>query len=64
MCGQIMVRWQSVNGKEWTRNVLYDTTTSELREEQKEAMDMRLGIWGAKGLKERPRDYRKKHPRV
>ncbi len=42
-------------------NVKY---TNELREAQKEARDMRLGIWGAKGLKERPSDYRKKHPRI
>jgi len=42
-------------------NVKY---TNELREAQKEARDMRLGIWGAKGLKEKPSNYRKKHPRI
>jgi micrococcal nuclease len=42
-------------------NVRY---THELREAQKKARDMRLGIWGEKGLKEMPSDYRKRHPRT
>ena len=42
-------------------NVRY---TNELRAAQKEARNMRLGIWGEKGLKEMPRDYRKRHPRT
>jgi len=42
-------------------NVRY---TNELRQAQKEARDMRLGIWGEKGLKEIPGDYRKRHPRT
>ena len=42
-------------------NVRY---TNELREAQKEARDLRLGIWGEKGLKEMPNDYRKRHPRT
>ncbi|MEW6068389.1 MAG: thermonuclease family protein [Nitrospirota bacterium] len=29
---------------------------------QREAKDKRLGIWGEKGLKEKPSDYRRKHP--
>lgn len=31
---------------------------------QKEAQNKKLGIWGKKGLKQRPYDYRKEHPRV
>jgi len=38
--------------------------THELRQAQKEARDMRLGIWSEKGLKEMPSDYRKRHPRT
>ena len=34
----------------------------ELRKAQHEARQQGLGIWGKKGLKERPGDYRKKHP--
>lgn len=30
---------------------------------QKEAKDKKLGIWGKNGLKQRPYDYRKEHPR-
>lgn len=30
---------------------------------QKEAQDKKLGIWGKNGLKQRPYDYRKEHPR-
>ncbi len=30
---------------------------------QRAARERRLGIWGAEGLKERPLDYKKKHPR-
>lgn len=33
-----------------------------LRQAQHEARQQGLGIWGQKGLKERPGDYRKKHP--
>jgi len=36
----------------------------ELREAQKEARDMGVGIWSEKGLKEMPGDYRKRHPRT
>lgn len=38
--------------------------SEELREAQKEARDMSLGIWSENGLEERPSDYRKKHPRI
>jgi len=44
-----------------TPNVRY---TNELRQAQKEAREMRLGIWREKGLKEKPSDYRKRHPRT
>ncbi|MBI4690462.1 MAG: thermonuclease family protein [Nitrospirae bacterium] len=37
---------------------------NELRKAQGEARRLRLGIWGSSGLKERPCDYRKKHPRL
>jgi micrococcal nuclease len=30
---------------------------------QRSARENKLGIWGADGLKERPLDYKKKHPR-
>jgi micrococcal nuclease len=36
----------------------------ELRTAQREARDGRAGIWAEKGLKERPGDYRKAHPRL
>lgn len=36
----------------------------ELRSAQKAARDKGLGIWSTKGLKERPGDYRKEHPRI
>jgi micrococcal nuclease len=42
-------------------NVRY---TNELRQAQKEARDMALGIWGEEGLKEMPSDFRKRHPRT
>jgi micrococcal nuclease len=35
----------------------------ELKAAQKEARDGRHGIWSMEGLKERPEDYRKEHPR-
>ncbi|NCO84588.1 MAG: thermonuclease [Nitrospirae bacterium CG_4_10_14_3_um_filter_44_29] len=34
----------------------------ELRMAENEARQHRRGIWNSKGLKESPRDYRKKHP--
>ena len=34
-----------------------------LRTAQKKARRDKVGIWGEKGLQERPYDYRKKHPR-
>jgi len=40
-------------------NIKYVDT---LREAQNEARQHRRGIWGSKGLKESPDDYRKKHP--
>jgi endonuclease YncB( thermonuclease family) len=36
----------------------------ELRTAQREARDRKAGIWAEKGLKERPGDYRKSHPRL
>ena len=42
-------------------NVKY---VNELRAAQREARERRLGIWSEKGLKEKPVDYRKKHPRI
>ena len=42
-------------------NVRY---SSEFRTAQQEAREGRLGIWSEKGLKERPADYRKEHPRI
>src|SRR4030042_4471064 len=35
----------------------------EFRKAQGEARDKRLGIWSEDGLKERPQDYRREHPR-
>jgi micrococcal nuclease len=34
------------------------------RKAQRMAREQKLGIWGADGLKERPLDYKKKHPRL
>jgi len=34
------------------------------RKAQRAAREQKLGIWGADGLKERPLDYKKKHPRL
>lgn len=42
-------------------NVKY---VDELRAAQREARGRRLGIWSEKGLKEKPVDYRKEHPRI
>ncbi len=42
-------------------NVKY---VNELRAAQKEAREGKLGIWSEEGLKERPGDYRKEHPRL
>ncbi len=42
-------------------NVKYVT---ELKSAQREARDMGLGIWAEKGLKEKPGDYRREHPRI
>jgi micrococcal nuclease len=36
----------------------------DLRTAQREAKDSRVGIWGEKGLNERPGDYRRQHPRI
>ena len=36
----------------------------EFRSAQREARDGRAGIWAEKGIKERPGDYRKSHPRL
>ena len=36
----------------------------ELRTAQQEARAQKAGIWAGKGLKERPGDYRKTHPRL
>ncbi len=41
-------------------NVKY---VEEFRTTQTKAREKKIGIWGANGLKERPRDYRKEHPR-
>ncbi|HMK49074.1 MAG TPA: thermonuclease family protein [Thermodesulfovibrionales bacterium] len=35
----------------------------ELRDAQRDARDKKLGIWSEEGLKERPKDYRREHPR-
>ncbi len=37
---------------------------NELRAAQQEARERRLGIWSENGLKERPVDYRREHPRI
>jgi len=42
-------------------NVKY---VNELKDAQREARQGKLGIWSEKGLKERPRDYRRDHPRM
>ncbi|MEW6585335.1 MAG: thermonuclease family protein [Nitrospirota bacterium] len=36
----------------------------ELAAAQREARGARMGIWGEGGLKKRPGDYRKEHPRI
>jgi endonuclease YncB( thermonuclease family) len=36
----------------------------EFSKAQAEARDKRLGIWSEEGLRERPRDYRREHPRI
>ena len=41
-------------------NVKY---VNELRDAQRDAREKKLGIWSEGGLKERPRDYRRGHPR-
>ncbi|MBM4129381.1 MAG: thermonuclease family protein, partial [Nitrospira sp.] len=35
----------------------------ELTKAQHEAREKKIGIWGNRGLKEVPSEYRKKHPR-
>lgn len=42
-------------------NVKY---AEEFRKAQAEARKERLGMWSEDGLRERPRDYRKEHPRI
>jgi micrococcal nuclease len=42
-------------------NVKY---VNELRAAEKEARKRRLGIWSEQGIKEKPVDYRKRHPRI
>jgi len=42
-------------------NVRY---AAELRAAQREAREKRLGIWNSEGLRERPGDYRREHPRI
>lgn len=42
-------------------NVRY---VNELKAAQQEARERKLGIWGVRGLKERPEDYRREHPRI
>jgi micrococcal nuclease len=37
---------------------------NELRVAQREARERKLGIWSEEGLKEKPVDYRKEHPRI
>lgn len=37
---------------------------NELKAAQIEARERRLGIWSEKGLKEKPRDYKREHPRI
>lgn len=41
-------------------NVRY---TNTLRDGQRYARELRLGIWGRDGLKESPKDYKRRHPR-
>jgi len=36
----------------------------EFSKAQAEARDKRLGLWSEEGLRERPRDYRREHPRI
>lgn len=38
--------------------------TNELRDAQREARDRERGIWAENGLKEKPGDYRREHPRI
>jgi micrococcal nuclease len=42
-------------------NVRY---AGELRSAQREAREKHLGIWSSEGLRERPVDYRREHPRI
>jgi micrococcal nuclease len=42
-------------------NVKY---TEEFIKAQAEAREKRLGMWSENGLRERPQDYRKEHPRI
>jgi micrococcal nuclease len=42
-------------------NVKY---VNDLRTAQREAKDGGFGIWGEKGLKEKPGEYRREHPRI
>ena len=42
-------------------NVKY---VNELRAAEREARERRLGIWSEQGIKEKPVDYRKRHPRI
>jgi len=42
-------------------NVRY---ASEFRTAQREARGKRTGIWSSEGLRERPGDYRREHPRI
>jgi micrococcal nuclease len=42
-------------------NVKY---VEEFRKAQAEAREKRLGIWGDDNFRERPQDYRNKHPRI
>jgi micrococcal nuclease len=37
---------------------------NELTEAQKAAREARIGIWSENGLEEKPKDYRKEHPRM
>jgi micrococcal nuclease len=42
-------------------NVKY---VAEFKKAQAEAREKRLGIWSENGLREKPHDYRKEHPRI
>jgi micrococcal nuclease len=42
-------------------NVKY---VNELKAAQAEARNKRLGIWSGEGMKQRPNDYRRQHPRM